>query len=312
MNGNKSCICLLTLIGLPGCGKTTFSNYLSQCINDSPSLIPFNCVITVCYDKILSFHRINWNDGRKLIFASVNEMIENLTEHFDPESLHKYHFHVSLCNKNYSLRRILIVIDDNMYYRSMRYKYFQLARIHNLGYCQIYIKCNIEECIKRNATRVIEEKIPDDVIYKMASNLEEPNAAKYTWETLSLCIPSSSFSVSFVSVCKIINEAFIDPASTSQSIKRDQEQEVSISNVVHQIDLLLRKIIRNEIQRKRTCNLPEMKDFTASLSLKKQIIMQEIKTHKILIPKEIEEGIKEGNDQAKSALESLLQNHFDK
>ena len=40
--------------------------------------------------------------------------------------------------------RVLVVVDDNMQYRSMRYRCFQLARRHRAAYMQLYVRCPLQ------------------------------------------------------------------------------------------------------------------------------------------------------------------------
>ncbi|KAI5751196.1 hypothetical protein M8J77_005220 [Diaphorina citri] len=46
-----------------------------------------------------------------------------------------------------------IIIDDNMYYKSMRYAYYRIARKHELSFCMVYVDVGLEQSLKNNAQR---------------------------------------------------------------------------------------------------------------------------------------------------------------
>lgn len=76
--------------------------------------------------------------------------------------------------------RALVLIDDNLYYRSMRFEWFKLARDCSLGFCQVFVSCPLEEAIRRNASR--KSPVPESSIRVMESKLELPR--EESWERL--------------------------------------------------------------------------------------------------------------------------------
>ena len=44
--------------------------------------------------------------------------------------------------------RILFIVDDNNYYRSMRQEYHRLARDAEAGFCQIHVAMTAEQAIR--------------------------------------------------------------------------------------------------------------------------------------------------------------------
>lgn len=59
----------------------------------------------------------------------------------------------------------------------------------SLGFCQVYLQCNLETCISRNQSR--SEPIPTEVILEMAKRLESPNPQKNSWETNSVLLTTT-------------------------------------------------------------------------------------------------------------------------
>lgn len=56
--------------------------------------------------------------------------------------------------------------------------------LDSLGFCQVYLQCDLESCISRNQSR--SEPIPTKVIQEMVKRLELPNPQKNLWEKNSI------------------------------------------------------------------------------------------------------------------------------
>lgn len=50
-------------------------------------------------------------------------------------------------------RMTVIVIDDNMQYRSMRHTFYQMARSRQCRFLQLYVDISLEDALARNARR---------------------------------------------------------------------------------------------------------------------------------------------------------------
>merc|ERR1711909_93629 len=79
-------------------------------------------------------------------------------------------------------RKVLIIIDDNNYLRSMRYEYYQLARKFEAGFCQLLFQSTLEMALVRNSSRDAKHRIPEEVIRRMSEKLEAPDPLKNSWE----------------------------------------------------------------------------------------------------------------------------------
>ena len=53
----------------------------------------------------------------------------------------------------------LIIVDDNLYYRSMRYTFCQLARKYRVGLLTVVINCDIAVALRRNGARSDAERV---------------------------------------------------------------------------------------------------------------------------------------------------------
>jgi O-phosphoseryl-tRNA(Sec) kinase len=99
---------------------------------------------------------------------------------------------------------IIVIVDDNMYYRSMRRSYFKLARqcrsfpqlipSHSpsgkVGFLTIFIECPLQLALTRNATRGTDQ-VKESVIQEMVTNFQPPSEA-HQWEASHLKINAGS------------------------------------------------------------------------------------------------------------------------
>ncbi|GAB5578856.1 L-seryl-tRNA(Sec) kinase isoform X1 [Prionailurus iriomotensis] len=97
-----------------------------------------------------------------------------------------------LLTKTAVSRPLVLILDDNFYYQSMRYEVYQLARKYSLGFCQLFLDCSLETCLQRNGQRP--QALPAETIHLMGRKLEKPNPEKNAWEHNSLTIESSECS----------------------------------------------------------------------------------------------------------------------
>lgn len=153
----------------------------------------------------------------------------------------------SLDSKWQGCHELFIIIDDNMYFRSMRYEYFKLARKCCIGFCQVHFQCSAAEALKRNAKRMQEHQVPDVVISKMAEKLEPPNKENYAWEKFSLTIESTRSSSNHDhSILQLLVSSLSNPvqAQTYPSGEEVIKSRIQGSaSLLHQADLILRKCV---------------------------------------------------------------------
>lgn len=74
----------------------------------------------------------------------------------------------------------LLVIDDNMYYTSMRYAVYQAVRARSAGFATMMLQCDADTAQARNRSRRTATVHPD-VIQRMAARIEPPRPDKNGW-----------------------------------------------------------------------------------------------------------------------------------
>ncbi|XP_071052779.1 L-seryl-tRNA(Sec) kinase [Onthophagus taurus] len=199
--------CLIVCIGLPGAGKTTFCKKLKEIWLDYE-------IIHINYDEIIGSNYSS--DKRKEILNDVHQLISNLQSN-----------------------KTLILIDDNMYYKSMRYEYLQLARRHSISFLQLYFEVTLNVALKRNEVRT--NPVPDEIIKEMNHKMEVPHQDFYF-------IPESfQFTAKELSDLKdVIDKSFNNPMCNTKYIPKIQHN-INESKF-HRIDLILRKIVSTKIK----------------------------------------------------------------
>ncbi|XP_055528290.1 L-seryl-tRNA(Sec) kinase [Wyeomyia smithii] len=274
-------ICISVLVGLPGVGKTTFCKAFKHYLEQKQSPI---AVIRISFDDFIRFdNEQDFENGlcktqRKQLLECI-EMIVRAVRMQNFETLHEaneilmnlFRTNVLIDMNNVNPNTVyLFVLDDNMYYRSMRFDVLKMARKYSTGFFQIFFDVPLSVATARNAAR--SNQIPQDVLLRMAMRLEQPNERFYKWEAncFSTCDPLREFAEIETIIAKYLN----NPEHPSSDIALTQPAEQS---VIHKLDLLLRKIVGDVIQsRKTSCNKKnELKKLFEELNRKRKTILSD-------------------------------------
>ena len=76
----------------------------------------------------------------------------------------------------------IVLIDDNMHYRSMRRAYYKVAREAQLAFCTICLPLPIDEAVARDARRSPPHHVGRATIEVMAEALQWPDPDRFPWE----------------------------------------------------------------------------------------------------------------------------------
>lgn len=142
----------------------------------------------------------------------------------------------------------VILLDDNFYYRSMRYEFYQLARRHSAAFCQLYMECSVEEAMQHNSMR--EESVPAEVVITMGARLQPPQPHLHPWEA-NTCVLQGQGEGQVRQAWSAVVQAFQHGLTPVE----DREEEVAEArhrcsqSVVHQADLSLRAIVKHLIKK---------------------------------------------------------------
>lgn len=150
---------------------------------------------------------------------------------------------------------ILILIDDNMYYKSMRYSYYQIAREYNIGFLELYIECPVEIALKNNFLRTTAFQVPASVIKNMIEKIESPSD-KVHWEKDGhIIIKPKDMDVSYINVViDILNKvkkSWDNPVVklSEENLEHSEEaRQICSKNLIHQCDQILRQLVSHRMK----------------------------------------------------------------
>ncbi|XP_074640524.1 L-seryl-tRNA(Sec) kinase-like [Tubulanus polymorphus] len=343
-------ICILVLSGFPASGKTTLAKALQEFYKNSIQASNFNCY-HVCYDEILSSNveqkllelrgkadhsgkPSQWKEYRRKILRCVEHLItmqqpqDDIFSYdfidIDYEVMEKFRVCTGLQfavtdpdslmdvdeEKNDG---ILIIIDDNMYYRSMRYEYYQMAKKYECGFAEICVACSTESSLQRNHTRG--HHVADDVIISMASRFEPPDPTGNAWEINSL-IWNTETGGNWMDVTRLIDRAMNNPVIHSPQEDEDKKQAdriVCSTNLLHQSDQILRKLVANRMTEAKGCGRfkkNDLKSFAACLNKVRTRLLADLKKGKLLLPQQCNHDVQNASKNKTSPLYVYLTDVF--
>ncbi|XP_018803537.1 PREDICTED: L-seryl-tRNA(Sec) kinase [Bactrocera latifrons] len=262
-------ICLVALIGLPAAGKSTFSRWILSIPQQQ-----FN-VIHLCYDDFLQAQDDTLNPEielklqRSKILANIKSLICELNDNaYITRDIIKS---VKL-SENEKCNNFVILCDDNNYYRSMRYKLYQLCRQNKCAYAQIYLGCDLKLALSRNSARPDNERVPEEILQRMEVRLERPNSAKHLWEENTLFLEGcDNFTIMKIGILDFLSKSLdkiVQPLTQSVTTE-------TVVSLLHQLDLLLRRRI-GEILRLENDSAERSKK-SKMLIAKRKAILQEVR-----------------------------------
>jgi O-phosphoseryl-tRNA(Sec) kinase len=149
----------------------------------------------------------------------------------------------------------LVIVDDNMYYRSMRHDLFQLARHHGLAYLQLLVACDPTVAAARNGRRSGAACVPEAAFQRMVQGFETPQPCRFEWEAATLTIdttPSAEVDVAALwgSIWRAWGPAPEMPLTAEESARRREAgQAANAASIMHGLDLRTRKAVGESVAR---------------------------------------------------------------
>lgn len=252
-------ICLLTFVGLPASGKTTIANKLVE-----------NCtqykILHICYDNYIRFEN-NLKAQRRDLLEKIDSLVKDIKEETNFTT-----FFQSNIKGNKNSSNLLILIDDNNYYRGMRYQIFQICRKYSISFGQIFFDTSLQLAIERNRDR--ESRVPDEIIMNMCSRLESP-FMKNKWETNSFVIHSENIdNINISDIFLFIQKCFDNP----EKYRIVFEQPKTEQSEIHKFDIVLRKEISRILKETYFNNRNEKSFFASKLNDKRKSLLDECKS----------------------------------
>uniref|UniRef100_A0A9J8BL32 Phosphoseryl-tRNA kinase n=1 Tax=Cyprinus carpio carpio TaxID=630221 RepID=A0A9J8BL32_CYPCA len=176
---------------------------------------------------------------------------------------------------------LVVLLDDNFYYHSMRYQIQQLARKYGVGFCQVFLQCPLHVCLQRNRCR--SQPVPDDVLLQMCERMEPPNEIRNPWEQQSLTLDSTD-RIADGHIQKLVDmlaSALENPLSPVQdeSQQKEADRRVCASSVLHQADQTCRRLVSQALTsaREGQASPVVLKALAKALNELKTAFLQELK-----------------------------------
>ncbi|XP_038071333.1 L-seryl-tRNA(Sec) kinase-like [Patiria miniata] len=185
---------------------------------------------------------------------------------------------------------VVLFIDDNMYYRSMRHEYYQVAKKYSVGFCQVYLRCNTEVAVARNSQR--RHGIPEETIRRMASRIEAPDRQVASWEKQSIHIDSedSEKETTLSAIWDLITKALLDPVLPLEVVNAEEKEAsraACASSILHQADQSLRKCVTEAVTSAKDGGLltrAELKALGSKVNNVRQAVLQKIRDGEVQPP----------------------------
>ena len=315
-SSSTSCGSLILLLGLPGCGKTTFAEKLRAVLEQQQGLVP----VIISFDKFIPLEEQaafsqQASESDEKLFKSQRTALRNgiLQALADEHGSTKEVSIINECVKEHILKELknaatankfpILILDDNHYYRSMRYEYYQVAREFSFSFLQLGFTCSMEEVLRRNRNR--KDCIAESVIKNMALKLESPNPLKHHWEGFSFQISTEGDNAtSAEEVWALVKEVILFPVLPIEdhSEEAEESRKTCSQNVLHQSDNMLRKLVSNDLRsasrdqdgEKKPAVL-SVKELSVCLHSCKQQILEDLRNGKIKLPDDVVNNLQEGD-----------------
>jgi tRNA uridine 5-carbamoylmethylation protein Kti12 len=147
-----------------------------------------------------------------------------------------------------SFDNFVLIIDDNFYYKSMRYEWFLISKQFQMGFALVMIDCPLDLAIQSNQRRT-HKCVPNSVIIKMNERFERPQMIGFELRTFTLSAHSFDFVITHHLIDFII-DAIRNPIVKQNMINeelREHSKSLNQSNLIHRVDCILREIINQRI-----------------------------------------------------------------
>ncbi|KAK8738317.1 hypothetical protein OTU49_004162 [Cherax quadricarinatus] len=319
-------VVLVVLVGLPGVGKSTLCKKLSFHLMHKWEGHTVQS-IHVCYDNLIplslqeKFFKLkqcgeenqtdddNWKSARRNVYSSVDQLIQCLKMECQNDMVLNF-FNIS--NKVVDKEALYVVLlDDNFYYRSMRYEYFQLARKHTIGFCQLYIECTTDTAIQQNMHR--QERVPSMVIEAMAAKLQPPLPSENSWESNTYILQANNLDKS-QGVWDLIYQCFTSPVPQldDHELEKAEARLKCSHSVAHQADIYLRSLVSQAIRAahsKGNMGSNELSSLSCDVNVSRQSVLAAVRNGTLCFPPNLAETV---SDENREEFQSILEFEFRK
>lgn len=248
-------VSVLCLIGLPASGKTYLASLIAK------NKLGFTDILHFCYDDLIKWdsEKIVWKEERNNILLYVENAI------------------INFLNNQLPIHRLLIILDDNMFYHSMRYVFYKLAQKYRVKFCQVYVNTSLITCLMRNYKR--DQPLPINHILNINEKMEVPIYYN-SWEKNTLTVSGEENIEQCLGAIKILLDSAIIPVE--QEINKEPSK--INNNPKHIADIALRRIVSLIAHETKTKDEYNMAKKMFRLNKKRNEIMKLINKNQLALP----------------------------
>lgn len=188
-------------------------------------------------------------------------------------------------------RRLVLVLDDNMYYASMRRGAYQLAARHGVGYGCVHVATPLDVALAQNKARSAGQAVTEEVIRRMHTKLQVPDPATRSWEANTVTIGEATTSETqdaeaetLRRIWAVVERGWATPAivqmpSAEEEAAKEEDRQRTRESVLHATELTLRKIIGTAMQLARAGGrvvIENVSGLGPRFSAAKAVVMREV------------------------------------
>lgn len=314
---------LLLFCGLPAAGKTWLAcrllsegpRELLTLLQEEQRGVQAVRVWHICFDTVLealqvqrgvtAFDPVLWRESRELVFQAVRAFVAAHQEQTTTEGAPRLELPCAVrseaCGDETAGCLHVLVLDDNMQFRSMRRTYYRLARDAHIAVCTLGLPISLELALARNAERPPATRVDEATMRHMAEALQWPEPERFAWERgwLRLAEPlppspegrtqeqkseeqSEAGARQQPPPWKELAAALVDsvPSGPDEAERLAKGQEAAASaaqtaaSATHQLDLRLRQTAGRHMQQLKTVPAERRSALAKALTeLKKQVVL---------------------------------------
>ncbi|XP_056089758.1 L-seryl-tRNA(Sec) kinase [Rhinichthys klamathensis goyatoka] len=185
---------------------------------------------------------------------------------------------------------LVLLLDDNFYYQSMRFQIHQLARKYGVGFCQVFLHCPLQVCVQRNRQR--SQRVPEEVLVQVCERMEPPNESRNRWEQQSVTLDGSESLADrdLQTLVDLLASALETPLRPVQdeSPQKEADRRICASSALHRADRTCRRLVSHAVASAREAQAsPDvLKALAKELNEMKTRFLQDLKKDRPLFPEE--------------------------
>lgn len=221
--------CILLVIGPPASGKSSLCRHLtiswSHIYDVTHVEYDVICEPAVVMDESMT---TSWRELRRVALERVETSL----------------------SQSSSDKPTVVLVDDTMHLRSMRYQCFQLARRKAVGFAVVYVKQDLSCCLTHNTANPNRRRLDDSMIKQVFSRFEPPTGK---WEANSVEVTPTDWrncEAIVQTIGQLVDRTLVigPPAPLIDlSLAADQSRRICSTNERHQLDCALRRLVREHV-----------------------------------------------------------------